>query len=84
MLPSERSGAQIFYVTNRSHGYWQSTLRNLTQMGFPVDEDGSNLLSLGKCAMASLSVLMHEKLRFARVGLVDRPLPLCGHSWRAT
>ena len=39
---------RVYYVTNRSHGVWQATARNLRAAGFPVDEDGGNLLSLGK------------------------------------
>jgi len=42
------SGVAVFFVTNRSHAYWQSTVRNLKQVGFPIEEDGSNLLSTGK------------------------------------
>jgi acid phosphatase len=38
-------GVRIFYVTNREHVVETATRRNLQELGFPVDEDGGNILS---------------------------------------
>ena len=38
-------GVRIFYVTNREHEVEAATRRNLQDLGFPVDEDGGNILS---------------------------------------
>jgi acid phosphatase len=38
-------GVRIFYVTNREYEVEPATLRNLREVGFPVDEDGANILS---------------------------------------
>jgi acid phosphatase len=38
-------GVRIFYVTNREHEVEAATRRNLQALGFPVDEDGGNILS---------------------------------------
>jgi acid phosphatase len=38
-------GVRIFYVTNRAHEVETATRRNLQELGFPVDEDGGNILS---------------------------------------
>ncbi|GIX35070.1 MAG: 5'-nucleotidase, lipoprotein e(P4) family [Lysobacteraceae bacterium] len=44
---SER-GVTVFFITNRSHQHdWQATYDNLRALGFPVAEDGSNLLLSG-------------------------------------
>lgn len=41
-------GVTVFYVTNRSHDSdWQATYDNLRALGFPLAEDGSNLLLMG-------------------------------------
>ena len=38
----------VFYLTNRGHEReWQATYDNLRALGFPVAEDGSNLLLRG-------------------------------------
>jgi acid phosphatase len=39
-------GVRVFYVSNRDVAHLDGTRRNLQQLGFPVDEDGSNLLLL--------------------------------------
>lgn len=42
------NGVTVFYVTNRGHAKeWQATFDNLRALGFPVAEDGSNLLLKG-------------------------------------
>lgn len=42
------NGVTVFYVTNRGHAReWQATFDNLRALGFPVAEDGSNLLLKG-------------------------------------
>lgn len=38
-------GVRIFYVTNRSHNIKEATRKNLAAQGFPVDENGDNLLT---------------------------------------
>jgi acid phosphatase len=38
-------GVRLFYVTNREHEVEAATRRNLHELGFPVDEDGGNILS---------------------------------------
>lgn len=41
-------GVTVFFVTNRSHAHdWQATYDNLRALGFPVADDGSNLLLSG-------------------------------------
>jgi acid phosphatase len=41
-------GVTVFFVTNRGHEReWQATYDNLRSLGFPVAEDGSNLLLKG-------------------------------------
>ena len=41
-------GVTVFFVTNRGHAReWQATYDNLRALGFPVAEDGSNLLLKG-------------------------------------
>lgn len=42
---AEKLGVSIFYVTNREHKRWKETNENLRMKGFPVSEDGANLLS---------------------------------------
>lgn len=41
-------GVDIFYVTNRTHENSAHTAKNLSELGFPVDPDGANLLSKRK------------------------------------
>ncbi len=43
-------GLRIFYVTNRDHSVEEATRRNLQALGFPVDRDGANLLTLDERA----------------------------------
>jgi acid phosphatase len=39
------TGVKVFYVSNREHAVEEATRRNLEALGFPVDRDGSNLLT---------------------------------------
>ncbi len=41
-------GVAIFYVTNRDSAHEEATRQNLKNLGFPIDADGANLLSVGE------------------------------------
>jgi acid phosphatase len=45
---ARHAGVRIFYVTNREPEVEGATRRNLQRLGFPVDEDGANILSRGE------------------------------------
>lgn len=41
---ARRKGVRLYYVTNRKIDEKRATLQNLQERGFPVDDDGANLL----------------------------------------
>jgi 5'-nucleotidase (lipoprotein e(P4) family) len=43
---AKSQGVKVIYITNREKQFQAETIENLTDLGFTIDEDGSNLLML--------------------------------------